>query len=61
MSNQLEPILEQVRTIRQEVARLGEQRKVALSVHVSKEVIADVEERLDHLIASIDKLRTSGG
>lgn len=59
MDSQLESILAQARAIRGEMARLGVRRKAALSVHASKAVIADVEARLDRLIADLDRARAS--
>lgn len=54
MSEQLQRALQEVKAIQKEVARLGANRKAALSVHVTKEVIADVEQRLERLAASLE-------
>ena len=56
MKTELDGILHQVKAIQKEVASLGANRKVALSVHVTKEVIADVEARLEQLVDSIKNL-----
>ncbi len=51
---------EDARALAEELAkglkRLGPNRTVALSVHVSKDLIADLEDKAEKLVAQLDAL-----
>ena len=54
--SQLDDIKEEARAIQEGLKRLGANRVVALSVHVQKEVVADLEERAAKLVSALDSM-----
>ena len=54
--SQLDDIKEEARAIQDGLKRLGANRVVALSVHVQKEVVADLEERTAKLVSALDSM-----
>jgi capsular polysaccharide biosynthesis protein len=56
MENKVEEIKENALAIQNGLRSIGANRAVALSVHVSKEVIAEMEERIARLIDQLDNL-----
>ena len=54
--SQLDDIKEEARAIQDGLKRLGANRVVALSVHVQKEVVADLEERAAKLVSALDSM-----
>ena len=53
---QLEDIKAEARAIQEGLKRMGANRVVALSVHVHKEVVADLEERVAKLVTALDSM-----
>lgn len=56
MDNKVQEAKENALAIQKGLRSIGANRAVALSVHVSKQVIADMEERIASLIDQLDKL-----
>ncbi len=56
MDRKLEQAKENALVIQKQLRSLGANRTVALSVHVTKATIADMEERIATLIAQLDDL-----
>lgn len=56
MDRKLEQAKENALVIQKQLRSLGANRIVALSVHVTKATIADMEERIATLIAQLDDL-----
>lgn len=56
MDKQIADIKENALQIQKNLKSIGAGRKVALSVHVTKEVIAECEERTQNLIAQLENL-----
>tara|TARA_B100000700_G_scaffold262921_1_gene299756 strand:+ start:196 stop:483 length:288 start_codon:yes stop_codon:yes gene_type:complete len=54
--SQLDDIKEEVRAIQAGLKRLGANRVVALSVHVQKEVVAELEERAEKLMTALESM-----
>ena len=54
--SQLDDIKEEARAIQDGLKRLGANRVVALSVHVHKEVVADLETRAEKLVTALDAM-----
>jgi hypothetical protein len=56
MDKRLEQAKENALAIQKGLRSIGANRKVALSVHVTKATVADLEERIATLIAQLDTL-----
>jgi len=56
MEKKLEEAKENAMAIQKGLRSMGANRTVALSVHVTKEVLADLEERIAVLIEQLDSL-----
>lgn len=54
--SQVDDIKATAEEIRNGLHRLGPNRAVALSVHKSKELIADLEEKAEKLVQQLDSL-----
>ncbi len=54
--SQLDDIKEEVRAIQAGLKRLGANRVVALSVHVQKEVVTELEERAEKLMTALESM-----
>lgn len=54
--SQLDDIKAEAQAIQAGLKRLGANRVVALSVHVHKEVVADLEARTARLVAALDSM-----
>ncbi|MFP6809335.1 MAG: hypothetical protein VB957_19440 [Pseudomonadales bacterium] len=54
--SQIDDIKSNASDIAAGLRRLGPNRVVALSVHVSKELIADLEEKINKLVEQLDTL-----
>ena len=54
--SQLDDIKTEAQAIQEGLKRMGANRVVALSVHVHKEVVADLEERAARLVAALDSM-----
>lgn len=54
--SQIDDIKTNAREIRQGLKKLGANRVVALSVHKSKELIAELEERADKLLKQLEEV-----
>ena len=54
--SQLDDIKEEAKAIQAGLKRLGANRVVALSVHVQKEVVAELEERAAKLVTALDAM-----
>jgi tetrahydromethanopterin S-methyltransferase subunit B len=52
--NQVDEIKANAREIRQGLKKLGADRVIALSVHKSKELIAELEQKADQLLKQLD-------
>jgi hypothetical protein len=59
MENKVEEIKENALAIQKGLRSIGANRAVALSVHVSKQVIAEMEERVATLIEQLEDLKES--
>ena len=56
MENKVEEIKENALAIQKGLRSIGANRAVALSVHASKQAIAEMEERIARLIEQLDSL-----
>lgn len=56
MDNKVQELKENALAIQQGLRSIGANRAVALSVHVSKQVIADMEDRIAKLIEQLDQM-----
>ena len=56
MDKKVEEVKENAMAIQSGLKSIGANRTVALSVHVTKEVIADMEERIAKLLEQLDNL-----
>ena len=56
MDKKLEQAKENALVIQKQLRSLGANRSVALSVHVTKATVAELEERIANLIAQLDDL-----
>lgn len=56
MDTKLEQARENALAIQKGLHSIGANRTVALSVHVTKATIAEMEERIEKLIAQLDSL-----
>lgn len=56
MDNKVQELKENALAIQQGLRGIGANRAVALSVHASKQVIADMEDRIAKLIEQLDQL-----
>lgn len=56
MENKVEEVKDNAIAIQKGLKSIGANRTVALSVHVTKEVIADMEDRIAKIIAQLDNL-----
>ena len=54
--SQIDDIKANAQEIRKGLKKLGANRVVALSVHKSKELIAELEERADKLLKQLDQV-----
>ena len=54
--SQIDDIKSNASDIASGIRRLGPNRVVALSVHVSKELVADLEEKINKLVEQLDTL-----
>ena len=55
--SQIDDIKANAREIRKGLKKLGANRVVALSVHKSKELIAELEEKTDELLKQLDEVK----
>lgn len=55
--SQVDDIRQAATDIQKGLRRLGDNRVVALSVHKSKELIAELEEKAEQLVTQLDSLK----
>lgn len=57
MSQQIEEIKEMAQDVQDGLKRMGASREVALSVHVTKDLVAELEEKMGLLAEKLDGLQ----